>query len=232
MLQKLGLVVVVVTTVLGLVSGGTVPIEIAFHWHLHQPIYYPYESVVETIKNNRFDFSVLDVFTSREGPYNTWPVDSIQAAVAASLPHCGAGISFSGALQENLNNLQNSSLTDLFKTWRDRWLFSQKQLKTSLGNNALYFSAFGYHHPLMPLTEPFFVELQIQLHRLALSLNLGVPLSSFPSGLFPPENAFSPRMIPALLKAGIKWVIVGNLLFAYFSLIKWLQITYTLTELM
>jgi len=84
---------------------------------------------------------------------------------------------------------------------------------------------------MMPLTESPFIDLQIQLHRLALSKNMGVSLSSFPKGrvlalaffalltnippqgLFPPENAFAPRMIPELLKAGIEWVLVDNIHF-------------------
>ena len=35
---------------------------------------------------------------------------------------------------------------------------------------------------MMPLTESPFIDLQIQLHRLALSKNMGVSLSSFPKG--------------------------------------------------
>eukprot|EP00455_Lapot_gusevi_P004122 TRINITY_DN11703_c0_g1_i4.p1 TRINITY_DN11703_c0_g1~~TRINITY_DN11703_c0_g1_i4.p1 ORF type:complete len:499 (+),score=113.14 TRINITY_DN11703_c0_g1_i4:124-1620(+) len=55
------------------------------------------------------------------------------------------------------------------------------------------------------------VEAQIELQMLALEANMGV--TQRPGGLFPPESSFSPRMIPALVKAGIKWVIVDNIHF-------------------
>jgi hypothetical protein len=125
-------------------ASANVPINIAFHWysypplpshfkrHLHQPIYYPYESVVETINQNRFPYSVADIFTSRTGPYTAWPLDAISTAASAGLGHCGAQISLTGALQENLNNLANSSVTGNFNTWTQRWKQSLS-MKTSLG---------------------------------------------------------------------------------------------------
>jgi len=180
---------------------------------MHQPIYFPYESVIETIKKDRFPYSLLDIFNSRSGPYTSWPIDAITTAAKANLPHCGAQVSFSGALQENLNNLETSSLTNSFDAWQQGWIKSQITLNTSLNNPRIYLSAFGYHHPLMPLSEKFFITTQIQLHRLMLSKNMGVPVSSFSKGLFPPENAFSPRIIPALLEAGIEWVLVDNIHF-------------------
>lgn len=211
-------------------QNATVPIRVAFHWHLHQPIYYPYESVVETIQENRFGygpygFSLLDVFTSRVGPYTGWPVDAVQAAQQAGLGHCGAQVSFTGALQENLNNLQGSSVTTSFNGWQSRWLFAQQSLHTSMGNPALYFTAFGYHHPLMTLVsdtntytnnsqqDTSIIKTQILLHRLALSKTFNVSESSFPRGIFPPENSFSERMIPALVDAGLDWVLVDNIHF-------------------
>lgn len=208
-LQRVLLIAVVATVAV----AAQVPIHIAFHWHLHQPIYYPYENVVQTIQASRFNYSVLDIFNQRTGPYLGWPLDSVSAALSGGLKHCGAQISFSGALQENLLNLGNSAIAPEYKNFQQRWQQAQQSLRTAAGNPAAYLTAFGYHHPLMPLTEPFFVTLQIQLHRLMQSQTLGVPLSSFSAGLFPPENAFSERMIPALLEAGIEWVLVDNIHF-------------------
>ena len=34
------------------------PIQIAFLWHMHQPVYWPGESVNQTITANRYPFSV------------------------------------------------------------------------------------------------------------------------------------------------------------------------------
>ncbi|MCF8412893.1 MAG: hypothetical protein K9G44_05720, partial [Melioribacteraceae bacterium] len=37
------------------------PIYIAFLWHMHQPIYYPYKSITETENLGVYSFSVVDV---------------------------------------------------------------------------------------------------------------------------------------------------------------------------
>ncbi len=125
-----------------LARSNSVAINIAFHWHMHQPIYYPGESVVDSIINNRID-GLLDIFTSRTGPYTSWPVDAIQTAQNGDLSHCGAQISFSGSLAENLMALENSNLTRSFDGWTSRWLWAQRNLRTSLGNPKIYLTAFG-----------------------------------------------------------------------------------------
>src|SRR5690606_15705061 len=72
------------------------PIQVSFLWHMHQPVYYPYESPIATDALNRFSFSIVDVHNQRLGPYRAWPADAINAAT--SLPHAGAQVSFSGSL--------------------------------------------------------------------------------------------------------------------------------------
>jgi len=47
------------------------PIYIAFLWHMHQPIYWPYETVVQTDQNHRYSYSVVDIHNQRTGPYTT-----------------------------------------------------------------------------------------------------------------------------------------------------------------
>ena len=78
-----------------LIVWANPPIYIAFHWHMHQPIYWPYETVIETDQNHRYDYSVVDIHNQRTGPYTAWPMDAIQKAIDAGLPHGGAHISFS-----------------------------------------------------------------------------------------------------------------------------------------
>ncbi|MEM2900181.1 MAG: hypothetical protein QXT63_05265, partial [Thermoplasmata archaeon] len=55
---------------------GNIPIYIAFHWHMHQPIYQPYENVCDTMSA---DSTIRDVFDQRVGPYTTWPADAINS---------------------------------------------------------------------------------------------------------------------------------------------------------
>ena len=82
--------------------------QFGFLWHMHQPIYWPYEPITVTQANNRYSFDVIDIHNQRFGPYTTWPRDAVQ--VGAGLAHLGAQVSFSGSLIENLNVLQSAGV--------------------------------------------------------------------------------------------------------------------------
>jgi hypothetical protein len=187
------------------VSAVKPPIYIAFHWHMHQPIYWPYESIVTTEAAGRMGFSVYQVHFDRTGPYTAWPRDAV--AAGAGLAHLGAQVSFSGSLIENLNHLAAAGAG--FQGWTAPWL-EAAGLSTALGNPRLDLVRFGHHHPLMGLIDPMDIRLQLQTHAVMLERHLG---GSRSRGLFPPECAFSPRMIPALVAEGIEWVLVDNIHF-------------------
>lgn len=184
------------------------PIYIAFLWHMHQPIYFPYESIVQTQLNNRYPYSVFDIHNQRWGPYTSWPKNAVMKGVNANLPHFGAQVSFSGSLIENLNNLENYGNGN-FTNWKSHWN-SVKNLKTSLNNPRLDLVGFGYFHPLMGLIDYTDIRKQISMHKDIFNINFPGPYSK---GIFPPENAFSNRMIPALKDEGIDWVLVDNVHF-------------------
>jgi len=189
-------------------------IHVGFLWHMHQPIYYPYESIIQTDAANRFSFSIVDVHNQRFGPYNPWPRNAIQAGLGLS--HLGAQVSFSGSLIENLNNLEAAGING--GMWNN-WSGAYKQAvgwQTALGNPRLDMTAFGYHHPLMPLLDDEDIRMQIQLHKLIFDRTWGNNNGSFEEytrGMFPAETAFSTRMIPALVAEGIDWVLVDNIHF-------------------
>ncbi len=184
------------------------PIYIAFLWHMHQPIYWPYESIIQTEQNNRYPFSVIDIHNQRKGPYTSWPRNAVQMGINANLPHLGAQVSFSGSLIENLNNLEQAGNQN-FQNWKSHWNYIKNQM-TSLGNPRIDLVGFGYFHPLMPLIDYNDIRRQIQKHKQILNQNFPGPYSK---GIFPPENAFSTRIIPALVDEGLKWVIVDNIHF-------------------
>jgi hypothetical protein len=69
---------------------------------------------------------------------------------------------------------------------------------------------FGYHHPLMGLIETADLRQQVQAHRSRMLAEFG---GAYSRGIFPPENAFTPRMIPALVAEGLDWVLVDNIHF-------------------
>jgi hypothetical protein len=91
--------------------------------------------------------------------------------------------------------------------------YNQAQaLNTSSGNPRLDLVAFGYYHPLMPLLDQRDMRMQIKLHRHAYQQTWGTDVG-YSLGMFPPETAFSDRIIPALAAEGIDWVIVDNIHF-------------------
>lgn len=186
----------------------TAPIYIAFLWHMHQPIYWPYESIIQTESNNRYPFSVIDVHNQRTGPYTSWPKNAVQKLINANLPNAGAQVSFSGSLIENLNNLELNGNGN-FINWKSSWN-SIRNAKTSLNNPRLDMVGFGYFHPLMGLLDYTDIRKQIQMHKQMFQTNFP---GTYSKGIFPPENAFTPRMIPALVDEGFEWVLVDNIHF-------------------
>jgi len=193
------------------VSATAEPIYISFLWHMHQPIYWPYESIVTTEARGVYDFSLYAVHDDRAGPYTGWPIDAVEAGMAASgsVPdHFGAQVSFSGSLMENLDHLKADGDAN-FATWENRWI-TGRGYTTTLGNPRVEMVAFGHHHPIMPLIDPEVVARQIASHRAIFCDNLGcaVPYSR---GLFPPENGFALEAISGALAEGVEWVLVDNI---------------------
>ncbi|MFC1745003.1 hypothetical protein ACFL35_13505 [Candidatus Riflebacteria bacterium] len=187
-----------------------IPIYISFHWHMHQPIYWPYEDIMTTEGKGVYSFSLLDVMFTRTGPYTSWPYNAVKAAADGDLPHAGAQVSFSGSLIENLNVIRQAGKG--FNGW-DQWYKKGRNLKTKLGNPRLDLVAFGFHHPLMALIDYEDIRKQIKAHREITQKTFGsnVPYSK---GIFPPENAFAEWMIPALVDEGIEWAFVDNIHFS------------------
>ena len=184
-------------------KGANPPIYIAFQWHMHQPIYQPGQSVVESQNSGTFSYSLYDIFNSRSGPYTSWPSNAVNKML--SMGHAGAQVSFSGSLTENLNVMESNGVG--FNGWKSSWN-SMVGKKTSLGNQRLDMVAFGYNHPLMPLIDNIDIQKQIEKHKACFATNFpGMPYSK---GIFPPENAFQEQIIPALKAVGLEWVMVDN----------------------
>ena len=184
------------------------PIYISFVWHMHQPIYWPGETVVETSDAAHWSFDVRTVHTDRSGPYTSWPGDAVAALRAAGFDRGGAQVSFSGSLMENLDALEAAGRG--FAGWKDPWR-TAGSWRTAGGHAALDLVQFGHFHPLSALIPPADLVLQLRLRALAVERRFpGYPASR---GLFPPETAFSVRIIPALVEAGVEWVVVDNVHF-------------------
>ncbi len=142
-------------------------IYIAFQWHMHQPLYTPGETVIETHNSGSLSYDLIDVFTSRTGAYTNWPSQAVNKLIDANLPG-GAQVSFSGSLVENLNVLEAE--TRHFSNWKSHWN-TMATKKTDLGNPRIDMVAFGYYHPLMALIDRDDIERQISKHRECFAAN-------------------------------------------------------------
>jgi len=71
---------------------------------MHQPIYYPYENIEQTIQRPELGY-VHDVLAwpDRVDAYTHNPIDTIERF--NWLPHMGAQISYTGSLIENIDNM-------------------------------------------------------------------------------------------------------------------------------
>ena len=189
-------------------AGGkaTIPIYIAVHWHMHQPIYWPYEDIVATSRNPQNTLDVLGVLSwpDRVGAYTHYPPASVGQFL--DLPDAGAQVSFSGSLIEDLDAMAAAGIT-FGKDWPNEYR-SARSWRTAAGNPRLDLVAFGYYHPLMAFLDYDEIRWQVSKHREVLARTFGGPVSK---GIFPPENAFTPRMVPALVDEGLQWVLVDNL---------------------
>ena len=180
--------------------------HVTYLWHMHQPVYYPYETPQQTDANGRFNFSVQGVWDGdRVGAYTTWPKDAVQMGADKGMAHAGAQMSYSGSLAENNNNLWGYSTG---ASWDDSIDWARNGLRTSLNNPRLDTVGIAYHHSLMPLTCKESMKMQIRLHKEQVKQLWDT--TSYSKGFWPPECAFAEWMIPALVEEGLQWVIVDN----------------------
>ena len=201
-IRRQGVGVAAVLTFAALQVASATPIHVTYLWHMHQPVYYPYESVQATDNANRFNFSVAGVHGERAGNYTSWPKEAVeQGHNRAGLEHSGAQVSFSGSLGENLQGLWGG-------TWYNDYRHARNTLRTSLNNPRLDMVGIAYHHSLMPLTCKESMKMQIKLHKEVYTDLWGA--NDYTKGFWPPECAFAEWMIPALVEEGLEWVIVDN----------------------
>jgi len=185
------------------------PVYIAFLWHMHQPVYYPGETIIETDDAGHYGYSIEDIHNQRWGPYTSWPADAVWMGVNAGFDHFGSQVSFTGSLIENLNALQADGNWN-FSNWQSPWngIVSQN---TILGNPRLDLVSIGYFHPLMGLINSRNIRKQIAMHRDIITEVFDI--TDYSKGIFPPECAFSMNMIPHLVAEEIEWVLIDNIHF-------------------
>ncbi|NNM68314.1 MAG: alpha-amylase [Spirochaetales bacterium] len=144
-----------------------------------------------------------------------WPMQTAELMQTFSNGLGQVHVTFSGALVDNVNSLENlNSISGLYNNganWNAQWVTDYNNLKTVDGFHTLDVVHFAGHHSMGPLVGSayFLKDLIFEGATLAQPYFLG---SSYQSshGFFPTELGFSERLIPTLAKMGVSWTLVGN----------------------
>lgn len=197
-------------------------VHITYLWHLEQPIYWPgrqsagadrYERARESIQdrnagaaNPADNLSEIFGLADRVAAYQYRPRDAINDI--RYLSEAGAQVSFSGGLIENLTSLGNANQLGYSPTWYGA-AREARAWSTAGGKPRMDIVNFPFHHPLLPLVDENTVRKEIQLYKRVYADAWGAS-PAISRGLFPPEMAFSERLIRVLVEEGVSWVIVSN----------------------
>jgi hypothetical protein len=197
-------------------------LHFTYLWHLEQPIYWPdqqtsgadrYERAWESIQrkdggaahpsdNLRDIFSLAD----RVAVYQYRVKDSIDAF--DQYGESGAQISYSGGLIENTISLGNANQLGYSPKWYSS-LRTVRGWTTAGGKPRCDIVIFPFHHPLLPLCDDSAIRKEIQLYK-SIYPDAWGNSPGLSHGLFPPEMAFSERIIPLLAAEGVQWVFVSG----------------------
>ncbi len=198
-------------------------LHFSYLWHLEQPIYWPDQQVsgqdryeVAWPSIHRTDGgaahpanNLRDIFgwSDRVAAYQYRCRDSIDAIRA--YPEAGAQISYSGGLIENVASLGSASQLGYSPTWYAGLREARGWTTVGQAKPRCDIVVFPFHHPLLPLCDVSTVRKEIQLYQ-AMYAEAWGGSPGMSNGLFPPEMAFSTRLIKVLAEEGIDWVIVSG----------------------
>jgi hypothetical protein len=198
-------------------------VHTSFHWHLHQPLYWPdrrnygtdhYETAWDTIQQQNAGrahpspevLSTIFGVSDRVNAYQVSPRDAINSILG--FPNAGAQVSYSGALMENVQSLGAAGQLG----YGTNWYNPNRQARgwsTSGGHPRMDMVSFTYHHSLAPLISAETLEMELRIHQRQMEIFWGTnPATS--RGFFPAETCFASYMIPTLQKVGISWSIIAN----------------------
>ncbi|MHC9542445.1 MAG: hypothetical protein AB9903_23280 [Vulcanimicrobiota bacterium] len=195
-------------------------IFVSIDMHNHQPIYRPDVHPADTPEVQAYILGTGDAENRRDvyRDADAYAIEAMQKDMS-KYPHFGFQVSYTGSLAENLEKTAERGLWP-GKGWNTHYKTIRDTTSTPFGNPRLDLVNIGYNHPLMGLIASGHedgkvnndkdIELQIKMHQQAVEKLFGGTISK---GFFPPEMAFSERMIPALKKVGVEWAMVDNLHF-------------------
>jgi len=197
-------------------------VHFTYLWHMEQPIYWPapqtsgadrYERAWESILRKDAgaahpENDLRDIFgkADRVAGYQYRTRDSVDAIRWA--PEAGAQMSYSGGLVENIFSLGAANQLGYSPNWYQS-IREARGWQTNGGKPRMDVVIFPFHHPLLPLIDEATVRKEIQLYKAIYDDAWGAS-PGLSKGLFPPEMAFSTRLIKPLVEEGLDWVIVSN----------------------
>lgn len=204
-------------------SAQAEKLHFTYLWHLEQPIYWPDQQISGQDRYETAWQSILRTDAGAANPENNlrdifgWP-DRVAVyqhrardSIAAMLTHpeAGAQISYSGGLIENVQSLGAAGQLGYGSNWFS-WLREARNWNT-IGQSKprCDIVVFPFHHPLLPLCDESTVRKEIQLYKAAYADAWGTS-PGISKGMFPPEMAFSTRLIQVLAEEGIDWVFVSG----------------------
>jgi hypothetical protein len=202
------------------IPSRAAPVHTTYIWHMEQPIYWPapstwgegYQTAWESIvlkdggalhpeNDVRAIFSVED----RVAAYQFRPRDAIQAMSGVD---AGAQVTYTGGLVRNVASLGAVSQLGYSPSWNSAFV-QARGWQTSGGRPRMEMTIIPYHHALAPLVDRAVLKKEIQIYQYLYPWMWGsTPAPS--TGFFPPELAFSERIIPVLAECGITWCFVPS----------------------
>ncbi len=201
------------------VALASTNVHSTYLWHMHQPIYWPDESVwtpgryqtaYETLLGNYSQNDLAEIFgkDDRIGDYQWYPRDAVASML--DLPEAGAQVSFAGALIENISSLGDAGWDG--GAYGANWTSYYREARSwtnSAGQPRLEPLLVGFHHAIGPLMDDVAFRMELACAKAIYDQAWGD--SNYSRGFFPAEMCFSERLIPALVDAGIDWSVVGDL---------------------
>jgi len=165
---------------------GEPTLYLAIVLHMHQPRY----NLAGPTQESE---TARDVFNQTIHPY-TYPAEVIRRYEKARVT-----INFTGSLIEQLDELAAVGFDPRLKGLWNRYREAGRLRRAD-------FTGCGYFHPIFPLLPRHDQEKQVEMHLETFETTFG----GRPNGFWPPELAFSMKLIPLLEEKGFKWTIADE----------------------
>ena len=200
------------------------PLYYVNHWHLHQPMYWPYQSRAGI---NRWELAKESIDNQSNSPYDGHPDNDLSAifgkddrvaayqyrvkdalgTISDDYPQAGFTLSYSGSLALNIKSLGDTGALGYGSDWNSG-NSDARTWTTDGGERRLDIVIFGFTHPMFPFLPTEVAKKEIELYKAIYPDIWGGACDT--KGMFPSEIGFSERMIPYLVDEGIQWVYVAN----------------------